>query len=187
MFDDGRARLVSLWSWHGSAYLWNNLASRTPRWPVVPPTWRVESKKTSRPTFQTYFSTAAPPMSQGRMIRSGTWQTKFAGFTFAGHRDVFSGSLPDVGPYTMDDHFFGAVVPYWAVSLILATLPLLWVTARLRTLLSARRRYSGLCPVCGYDLRATPDRCPECGMERAPHSNATAKNAKTAKTQAGLV
>jgi hypothetical protein len=52
-------------------------------------------------------------------------------------------------------------VPHWAVASLLAVTPLSWVA---RTLRHRFRRHRGQCRGCGYDLRATPERCPECGL-----------------------
>ena len=54
----------------------------------------------------------------------------------------------------------GWSTPYWFLVLLCCPAPSLRLTARLR---NRRRRGRGLCPACGYDLRGTPDRCPECG------------------------
>jgi hypothetical protein len=48
--------------------------------------------------------------------------------------------------------------------LLTPMLPLAWVIAKSRSIRRRRKRsISGLCVHCGYDLRATPNRCPECG------------------------
>ena len=55
---------------------------------------------------------------------------------------------------------YSVYVPHYAVVLATAALPAAWLLRRRR---QKRMRQSGLCTRCGYDLRATPGRCPECG------------------------
>jgi hypothetical protein len=53
-------------------------------------------------------------------------------------------------------------IPHWFVALLLIgpSARVLWKAHQFR-----RGASSGLCPGCGYDLRASKDRCPECGRE----------------------
>jgi hypothetical protein len=54
------------------------------------------------------------------------------------------------------------MVPHWAILAATSVLPA-W------SIVSTRRRRlaleQGRCARCGYDLRATPGRCPECGAD----------------------
>jgi hypothetical protein len=55
-------------------------------------------------------------------------------------------------------------VPHWLVALMAAVLPGIDAARIFRR---RHRRAQKLCFSCGYDLRATPEQCPECGHEAA--------------------
>jgi len=97
--------------------------------------------------------TRQPPhdvLDRVKAIRETEWGWRRAGLTVVGGRSA-------LGPVR------SVSFPYWMVVLVLGLLPswrFVWLDVRRR-----RRRRAGLCVRCGYDLRASNERCPECGEE----------------------
>lgn len=81
-------------------------------------------------------------------------QVSFAGFLFASRR------LPNAIQTVV-------LFPIFVVAALFAPLPLADVMLIRRRRRRERRLAAGLCVRCGYDLRASPDRCPECGATPA--------------------
>lgn len=69
-----------------------------------------------------------------------------------------TGGYTTVGSY--DSPLLPVDLPYALAVLPFAVLPYIWLLPKLNALDSNRL---GLCARCGYDLRASKERCPECG------------------------
>ena len=97
---------------------------------------------------------------QQRMWQSSEhrWHITFAGASVTRIENSF---------HTLTDTVF----PLGWLAAVLASPPAAWLVWR-RRLRRAVRKQLGLCPACGYDLRATPARCPECGQAAGPPARA---------------
>jgi len=86
-------------------------------------------------------------------------------FSAAQYKDVniggwaFLGFVCDWGSFSGVDTIV-IVLPSWALMALAIAPPTYWFHRRRKR---KRRLSHGLCLSCGYDLRASKDKCPECG------------------------
>lgn len=103
---------------------------------------------------------------RNRQYGSGWHGDEAFGFSLL-RRNVGTIQMTNAGAYGVTEWSRQVQIPCYFLVPIMAVLPAIWVRGRRA---AARQRLQNFnpCLKCGYDLRATPDRCPECGTVPTP-------------------
>ena len=99
------------------------------------------------------------PADVPRVLKSGIDKRSVLGFGIERWQQSHNWPV-DRGTITYGTDFKAYYCPLWSCFVLLLILPLIELPRMIRNF---RRRRRGLCMNCGYDLRASPSKCPECG------------------------
>jgi hypothetical protein len=117
--------------------------------------YRPAGWETTKPTYSTPFSESIRPQHLVYPPASGIPDAyQWLGFFLEPTYHQTPGDL------VYDCWFTDVGIPYYFLFALTVLPPCLWAKRRYQ---NRRRKGLNLCRSCGYDLRATPDRCPECG------------------------
>ena len=92
----------------------------------------------------------------------GSFRNFYFGFAF-GTGYTITNLAPTTPPMVPARTWATVMFPFWTPTLLLALSSAMFMYVSFRM---QRAQHAGHCAMCGYDLRATPDRCPECGTVR---------------------
>ncbi len=179
--------LVGLWLlfclaiafiWAGSHLPQTIFPHHSDKWQIGPWSCRFDSRMTGKVSIQLYHDFPTPII--GPQFDPGL---KYNNAVLAWYDGLPMGFSAGAGGFFVEDEkdfaIDGARHDLWVGKVIYLSVPywfawLIW----LPLIIFAHRRWQqhqrlvridrGLCVTCGYDLRATPDRCPECGTTAKP-------------------